>query len=94
MHVLPPFLRQLGYQRVHLMAHAFEFSTGTDNWSDQYHNIEVIGYQIKSFYVNLGLISPEDFDQLQQQALIDMQRETFYGMGHLTTVLGCKPSND
>jgi ubiquinone/menaquinone biosynthesis C-methylase UbiE len=92
MHVLPPFLRQLGYQQVHLMAHAFEFSAGTDSWADQYHNIEIIGYQIKEFYVKLGLINPEAFDQLQQQALIDMQRETFYGMGHLTTVLGNKPS--
>ncbi len=91
MHVLPPFLRQLGYQQVHLLAHAFEFSAGTAAWADQYRNVEIIGYQTKSFFVKLGLISPEAFDQLQQQALSDMLRETFYGMGHLTTVLGSKP---
>jgi ubiquinone/menaquinone biosynthesis C-methylase UbiE len=93
-HILPHFLRQQGYQQVHLMAHAFEFSAGTDALADQYHNVEIIGYQVKSLFVKLGLISPEAFDQLQQQALSDMLRETFYAVGHLTTVLGYKSSED
>lgn len=91
-HILPHHLRQLGYQQVHLMAHAFEYSAGTVAWPDQYHNVEIIGYQVKPLFVKLGLISAESFDQLQQEALIDMQRETFCGVSHLTTALGCKPA--
>lgn len=91
-HILPHFLRKLGYQQIRLMSHVMEYSAGTDAWADQYHNIEIIGFQIKPLFVKLGLISADAFDQLQRQALSDMMRETFCAVGHLTTVLGYKPT--
>jgi SAM-dependent methyltransferase len=93
-HILPHLLRQFDYQQVHLMGHAFEFSAGTAALADQYRNVEIIGDQVKALFVNLGLISPEAFDLLQQQALRDMRQETFCAVGHLTTVLGYKSSED
>lgn len=89
-HMLPHLLRQQGYQQVQVMAHSFEFSAKTDAWPDQYRNVEIIGYQVKPLLVKLGLITSEAFDHLQQQALIDMQHETFCAVGHITTVLGTK----
>jgi hypothetical protein len=50
-----------------------------------------LGYQMKPLLVKLGLITPGAFDQLHQQVLADMQRETFLGIVHLLTVLGHKP---
>jgi len=91
-HILPSLLRERGYQELRLLPHSLEFSANMDAWADQYHNIEIIGYQMKPLLVKLGLITPEAFDQLHQQALADMQRETFFGMLHLLTVLGHKPS--
>jgi ubiquinone/menaquinone biosynthesis C-methylase UbiE len=91
-YVLPHLLQQQDCQKIRLLAHALNYAAGTDAWADQYHNLEIISYQMKPLLVKLGLITEEDFDQLYQQALSDMHRETYFGMGHLLTVLGHKPS--
>jgi SAM-dependent methyltransferase len=89
-HTFPRLLRDCGYQQVRLHPHALEYSANTDAWADQYHNIEIAGYQMKSLLIKLDLISSEAFDEMFQQALIDMHRETFCGVLHFTTVLGVK----
>ncbi len=91
-HVLPQFLRRLGYQDVRLLTHPIEFSSGTASWADQYHNVEVISSQVKPLFVNLGLIENDDFDPLQQRALSDMLRNDFAAVGQMTTVVGTKPA--
>jgi len=88
-HILPTLVRQHGYQPVRLMAHPIDFVAFT---ADTYHNVEIIGYQVKSRLVKHGLITPDDFDQLLQQTLIDILSESFCGLGYLLTVLGHKPS--
>ncbi len=90
-HMLPSFLRELGYQQVRLQPHAVEYSANMEAWADQYHNIEVAGSQIKPLLVKLGLITIEDFDQLYAQAISDMHQETFCAIQHFTTVFGQKP---
>jgi hypothetical protein len=87
-HALPTFLRQRGYRQVQSWSHIINFSAKMEAWADNYHNIEIIGYQSKALLIKLGLITAEDFDQLHQQALIDMMDETFAGLGYLITVLG------
>ena len=91
-HMLPSFLRELGYQQVRLLPHAVEYSAKTEAWADQFHNIEVTGIQVKVLLVEQELIKPEAFDQLYSQVLIDMQQDAFRGIQHFTTVLGKKPA--
>ncbi len=91
MHVFPHFLRKQGYHHVRLQPHALEYSAHMDAWADQYHNIEITGYQMKSVLTKLGLITSEAFEKTLWQALIDMKSETFCGVLHFTTVLGIKP---
>ncbi len=91
-HMLPSFLRERGYQQVRLLPHAVEYSAKMEAWTDQFHNIEVGGFQMKPLLVKQGLITSEAFDQLYPQALIDMQQDTFRAVQHLTTVLGQKPA--
>jgi ubiquinone/menaquinone biosynthesis C-methylase UbiE len=91
-HVLPHLLQQQGYQNIRLLAHVLNYSVGTDAWADQYHNMEIVSLQMKPLLLKLGLTTEEDFDRLYQQALSDMQRETFFGMGYSLTAIGQKPS--
>jgi ubiquinone/menaquinone biosynthesis C-methylase UbiE len=91
-HMLPSFLRELEYQQVRLLPHALEYSADMEAWADQFHNIEVAGFQMKYLLVKEGLITAKAFDQLYSQALIDMQQNTFRAVQHLTTVLGKKPA--
>jgi ubiquinone/menaquinone biosynthesis C-methylase UbiE len=88
-HILPTLMRQQGYQSVQLTAHAIDF---TAFLTDTYHNVEIIGYQVKPRLLKHDLITPDDFDQLLQQTLIDILSASFCGQGYLLTVLGHKPS--
>ena len=90
-HILPSLLREQGYQQLQLFAHALEGSAKMEAWADGYHDIETLSYQMKPLFVKLGLITDEAFDQLQRQALADMQGDKYCGMGYFLTVLGQKP---
>ncbi len=91
---LLPWLRIHHYQQVRLMGHILDYSASTDAWSDAHHNIEIIGYQMKPTLIKLGLIADDAFDRLQQQAIIDLQQQTFGGLGHWITLLGNKPKEE
>lgn len=90
----PHLLQQQGCQNIRLLAHALDYATGADAWADQYHNLKIISLQMKPLLVKLGLTTEENFDQLHQQALSDMHRETFFGMGHFLTAIGQKPTTE
>jgi ubiquinone/menaquinone biosynthesis C-methylase UbiE len=89
--MLLSFFRQREYQHVQVKASALDYSAKTDAWADTYHNVDIIGVQMKPLLVKLGLISEELFAILHQQALIDMQTDAFCGIGHVTTMVGQKP---
>jgi ubiquinone/menaquinone biosynthesis C-methylase UbiE len=89
-HLMAHWLRVQGYQRIHTQANPLDFSAHADAWANQYHNIEVLYYQLKPLIVRLGLIADFAFDRLRQQALADMQREDFFALGFSLTVVGQK----
>jgi hypothetical protein len=89
--LLLAFLRSEGYQQVRTLPFVLDYSAGTVAWSNTYHTIEILGYQIKPLLLKLGLITDEAFDALQQQALIQTLQRTFCALAHHTTVLGRKP---
>jgi hypothetical protein len=61
-----------------------------DHWTDLYHNVEIITYQMKPFLLKLDLIDEKRFEALRQQALIDMQTNTYCGLCHITMIMGRK----
>ncbi len=90
-HMLPRLLREAGYHNIQHRAHALEFSAGTEGWIDVYQNWLVLLELTKGLYVKMGLATQEDADNLHQQAIIEMQQNTFCGMWHFMSVWGQKP---
>jgi hypothetical protein len=90
-HLMPHWFEEQGYQHIRRQANTVNFSAHTDAWAEQYHNFEVLYYQLKPLIVKRGLIAGVAFDRLQQQALADMQREDFFALGFSLTVVGQKP---
>ena len=89
-HALPHLLRACGYQQVRLLPHALDYSATMDAWANQYRNIEMAGYQMKSLLIKLGLTTSQVFEETFQQAIIDMNCDSFCGVLHFTTVFGSK----
>ncbi len=89
--LLLSFFRQQKYQQVNLFASALNYSAKTEAWADTYHNIDLIGLQMKPLLMKLGFLNEKLFHALHQQALIDLQSEAFCGIGHITTMIGQKP---
>ncbi len=84
------FLRQHGYHHIQILPTAIDYSARMDNWTDMYHNIEIISYQMKPLLLKLNLLDEQRFETLRQHALIDMQTDTYSGISHITTIMGCK----
>jgi ubiquinone/menaquinone biosynthesis C-methylase UbiE len=90
-HALPRMLRAAGYQHLRHMGFGLEFSVNTPGWIDFYRNAE-IGYKLgQAFYLNAGVTTSEEFEQLYQQMLIEMHSDDFFGMWHYMTFIGTRP---
>jgi ubiquinone/menaquinone biosynthesis C-methylase UbiE len=90
-HALPRMLRAAGYQQLRHMGFGLEFSVNTPGWIDFYRNAE-IGYRLgQAFYINAGVTTQEEFEQLYQQMLIEMHSDDFFGMWHYMTFIGTRP---
>lgn len=89
--VLPHFLRNSGYQDVHHIFHALEWSTDTNAWSAGYHNGEIIAHLMTPLLIKEGLATKEEVALWQQQMTIDMHSDDFCAMQYYMTVLGQKP---
>ncbi len=90
-HTLPSLLRHAGYINTKPLAYPIEFSFEQPAWVDFYHNYQMTYQQTKILWIQAGLITEEDFDQLYQQMLIDMNKEDFQGMTTIICVTGEKP---
>jgi len=94
LHVLPVLLssfKQQHYQNIQVKASAIHYSAETEAWADQFHNLDIIHQQMRPILVKLGLINEQSFETLYQEALIGMQRPSFCGLVHITTIIGQKP---
>jgi ubiquinone/menaquinone biosynthesis C-methylase UbiE len=96
MYILPKLLsynKQQRYQNIQVRASALHYSSDTEAWADQFHNLDIITQQMKSVLLKLGLINEELFDDLYQEAIIDMQQSSFCGIVHITSIVGKKPTD-
>lgn len=93
MNLLPKllsFYKQRQYHNIQVQASALHYSSETEAWADQFHNLELIHLQMKPVLLKLGLINEELFDALYQEAIVEMQHPSFCGIVHLTKIFGHK----
>ncbi|HEU5228958.1 MAG TPA: class I SAM-dependent methyltransferase [Ktedonobacteraceae bacterium] len=88
--VLPRMLREAGYQQVHTLAHALEFSADCPSWKDFYHSTLAMTSMSRHLYVKSGLATAEEIEQLCQQVLLELHSSDFNAMWHMVTTLGLK----
>jgi ubiquinone/menaquinone biosynthesis C-methylase UbiE len=94
LNILPMLLfsfKQHQYQNIQVKASALHYSSDTEAWTDQFHNLDIINQQMKPVLLTLGFIDEQTFGTLYQEALIEMQLPSFCGLVHLTTITGQKP---
>jgi hypothetical protein len=89
--MLKNWLRTHAYEHIQYLGHVLDFSTDQPVvWADTYHMIEILAEQIKP-HVLKGGMDEQNFTHLQQQVLIDLNKEEFTGLSHWTTIIGQKP---
>lgn len=88
--MLERFLRDAGCENVQNKAYVLNFSTGMEGHSGWYQNC-MVGFQLlQPFFIKWGVTSSEEFDQLYQQMLQEIQAEWFCGIQFILTAWGKK----
>jgi ubiquinone/menaquinone biosynthesis C-methylase UbiE len=90
--MLARLLRNAGCINIQQRPHLIDFSTGTELHGAWYQNAMVFYQLIKPFLIKIGVTTPQEFDQLYQQVLIEMLAEDFCGMWLLLSAWGQKPA--
>ncbi len=89
--VLPKLLRDAGYAEVQSMAHALDFSAGTELYTSQRENYRIVFLMIKPMLLKMKVITPEELASLYEKMLIETEQEGFCGVLYVRTVWGKKP---
>ncbi len=88
--MLGHFLRKVGCWEVQYMAHAIEFSAGTEAHSGFYEDWKVICKLIQSSFIDAGITTREEMEQLYEQLLTEMMLDDFCAVYDLVTAWGEK----
>jgi ubiquinone/menaquinone biosynthesis C-methylase UbiE len=89
--MLGPFLRNLGCEDVKSKGYAFDFSFGTDSYTDAYENTKIVYLQTKPLITQVGLITEEEYDILYNTMVIEAYLPEFSGTSFAYTAWGKKP---
>jgi len=84
-------MRDAGFQGVQSRAHAMEHSAGTDAFEIWYQLYQITFKLLEPFFVGSGATTTEQFEQMYQQMLVEIQSEQFCGIELFLTVWGKKP---
>src|SRR5579883_1724521 len=86
---LPHLLKQHGFQHIQTRAHHMEYRTGTPQWQMCYQDTYYATRTLRPF-LQKWMHLPDDFDDLCEQALLEMQQPDFVATWPLMTVWGIK----
>jgi ubiquinone/menaquinone biosynthesis C-methylase UbiE len=89
--VISSFLRNAGFQHVQRAAHSLDVSAGTEAHASFAQDFKIGLRLLQPFLVKLGGTSDEEFEELYQQALLDMLLDDFCGDWYYLSVWGQKP---
>lgn len=90
--VLPRLFRDAGLQDIRKMAHAVDFSAGTEARDGFYYNLASAFQTLTPFVARLGVSTEEEWQDLYQKGLAEMYEDDFCAMWFLLTVWGHKPA--
>jgi ubiquinone/menaquinone biosynthesis C-methylase UbiE len=90
-HMLPRFFQNAGFQEVGKMAHALDFSAGTEVRDGFYYDLSSAFYALSPIIVKAQLLTSEEWSELSQRGLAEMFEEDFCSMAILLTAWGKKP---
>jgi len=86
--LLRQFLQKAGYQHIQHMAHAIDFSAGSEAHHGIFKDMQKLIPLAQPFLLKWGLITKEDLERLYQEMLAEMLSEDFCGVFFLLTVWG------
>jgi ubiquinone/menaquinone biosynthesis C-methylase UbiE len=89
--MLSSFLKDAGFQGVHLAAHVLDYSFGTDAYQSIYENWRSFYKNLQPFFLSMGVATQEEADQAYEQMFVEMQRETFHGLIFMVSAIGQQP---
>lgn len=92
--MLGRFLREAGFQDIHQQAHMIDWSAGTPGFPMQYDNARIALHLGGTFLRGMGVVSQEQFDDLFNQALIDMNSADFAAVMLFLTAWGRLAEHD
>lgn len=90
--ILEYLFRQAGYSELYTQAHAINFSTDAEAWSDFYRNTEIVFNSALPMLQKMNMASQEELEDLRQRMLMDMYKDDFHGIWYLLSVWGSNPA--
>lgn len=89
--MLSSFLKDAGFQNVHLVAHVVDYSAGTAAFQSIYENWRSLYKGLQPFLVSAGVTTPEEANEVYEQMFVDMLQETFRGLIFMVSAIGQRP---
>jgi len=89
-HQLPTLLTQQGVQNVQTRAHHLAFQAGSLEHQSFYEDMKYL-YRIALPYMRKWTHIPDDYEEIYQQMLTELQQPDFVGTWNLLTVWGTVP---
>ena len=91
-HMLPHFFQKAGLQQIDKMAHAIDFSSGTEARDGFYYDFASGFQSVEPFMEKMQVSTVADWRELYKKALAEMFEEDFCAMWFMLTVWGQKPA--
>jgi SAM-dependent methyltransferase len=89
--MLKRFLQKAGYQHIDHMAHAIDFSAGSEAHYGLFKDMQILFPLAQPFLLRWGMTAKEELERLYQEMLAEMLSEEFCGVFFLFTAWGEKP---
>ncbi len=84
-------LREAGCINVQNMAHAIDYSAGTEAYTAFYQDWRMVYKLLQPFFISTGVTTQQEVDQVYEQMLLEMMSDDFCAVHYLLTVWGEKP---
>jgi len=89
--MLGGFLGAGGYQHIDTIPHVVDFSAGAEAHNSMYENWMAGLELLKPFLIKMKMATPEELEELYQQALIEMMASDFRALWYFLSVVGQRP---
>lgn len=90
--VMNRLLRDAGFENIQKMAHVIETAPELEGYSIWAENIKVTYQMLRPKLIEMGIVTPEEFERIYNTALLDMLADDFGAMSFYVTMWGHKPA--